>query len=64
MLLQTFPIQETTKIGEALTMLVYLKDDENQYDIKIRDCWAFDNEAYDSPATTKLQLTDADGCPK
>lgn len=61
---QTSPLQETIKIGEALTVFVYLKDEQNQYDVRVRDCWAYDNEAYDSPRTTRLQLTDAEGCPK
>jgi hypothetical protein len=63
-LLQTAPISEIIKIGETLTILVYIKDNENQYDIRVRDCWAYDGEDYESPDTHKLQLTDTEGCPK
>ncbi|KAG8224841.1 hypothetical protein J437_LFUL002288 [Ladona fulva] len=52
------------KIGETLTILVYLKDEENLYDLRVRDCWAYDGEDYESPETNKLQLTDTEGCPK
>jgi hypothetical protein len=47
-----------------LTILVYLKDPENQYDINVRDCWAYDSENYNAPDTTSLQLTDEEGCPR
>jgi hypothetical protein len=63
-LLQTAPISEIIKIGETLTILVYIKDNENQYDISVRDCWAYDGEDYESPDTHKLQLTDTEGCPR
>lgn len=63
-LLQTAPISEIIKIGETLTILVYIKDNENQYDIRVRDCWAYDGENYESKDTHKLQLTDNEGCPK
>lgn len=63
-LLQTAPINEIIKIGETLTILVYIKDNENQYDIRVRDCWAYDGENYESKDTHKLQLTDKEGCPK
>jgi hypothetical protein len=43
---------------------VYIKDNENQYDIRVRDCWAYDGEDYESRDTHKLQLTDNEGCPK
>lgn len=62
-----FQLQAITgviKIGEPLSILVYLKDQKNQYDLKMRDCWAYDNEDFDLPGTNKLQLTDKEGCPK
>jgi hypothetical protein len=43
---------------------VYIKDNDNLYDIRVRDCWAYDGEDYESPDTHKLQLTDNEGCPK
>jgi hypothetical protein len=63
-LLQTAPISEIIKIGETLTILVYIKDNDRQYDIRVRDCWAYDGEDYESPDTHRLQLTDSEGCPK
>nr|CAD7569525.1 unnamed protein product [Timema californicum] len=59
----TSPIEEIIKIGETLTVLVYIKDEQRQHDIRVRDCWAYDGEDYDSPDTHKLQLTDNQGCP-
>jgi Zona pellucida-like domain. len=64
MFLQTAPINEIIKIGETLTILVYIKDNEKQYDVQVRDCWAYDGEDYEAPDTHKLQLTDINGCPK
>jgi hypothetical protein len=61
---QTAPISEIIKIGETLTILVYIKDNEKLYDIRVRDCWAYDGEDYESRDTHKLQLTDTEGCPK
>lgn len=61
---QISPIKDIVKIGETLSVLVYLKDPKKQYDIRMRDCWAYDNDDYDLATTTKLQLTDKDGCPR
>jgi hypothetical protein len=43
---------------------VYIKDSDNLYDIRVRDCWAYDGVDYESPDTPKLQLTDTEGCPR
>ncbi|GLH01931.1 Uncharacterized protein GBIM_07989, partial [Gryllus bimaculatus] len=40
----TAPIEEIIKIGETLTILGVLKDNDNQYDVRVRRCWAYDNE--------------------
>lgn len=61
---QTTPLKDSIKIGEYLTILVYLKDVRNQFSLKIHDCWAYDNDEYDSPRTNKIQLTDQEGCPR
>ncbi|XP_026680815.1 uncharacterized protein LOC103511193 [Diaphorina citri] len=61
---QISPIDGIIKIGEALTLLIYIKDSEGKYDVRIRDCWAYATEDYESPETTKIQLTDAEGCPR
>lgn len=43
---------------------MYLRDDENKYDIRVRDCWAYDDQDYNARGTSKLQLTDDEGCPR
>lgn len=63
-LLQTTPVDKIIKLGEALSLLVYVKSTDESYDVRVRDCWAYDNENYESPTTTSIQLTDASGCPK
>jgi hypothetical protein len=45
-------------------VLVYIKDPDRNLDLLVRDCWAYDAEDYESPETTRLQLTDKQGCPK
>ncbi|KAK9886305.1 hypothetical protein WA026_015815 [Henosepilachna vigintioctopunctata] len=37
-------IEEPLLIGEPITIYIYLKDDSNLYDIRVSDCWAYDNE--------------------
>lgn len=39
-----------------------MKDDRNEYDIIVRDCWAYDNEDYGAKTTGRLQLSDGNGC--
>ena len=55
-------IHSAVKIGEQLSMLVYARDDEDMYDMHIKECFAYSSENYDSSATVKLQLTDQQGC--
>ena len=51
-------------IGETLTVMVYLKDDDDRrMDIAVRDCWAYGEPDFSSPDTPALQLTSNDGCP-
>lgn len=56
------PIPDRIKIGETLSVLVYLKDPLKEYDIFVKDCYAYDNEDYASKTTGKLQLSDSNGC--
>lgn len=44
--------------------MVYVKSTDEAYDVRVRECWAYDNDNYESPTTTNIQLTDASGCPK
>lgn len=59
---QTQPLGSVIKIGETLSVLVFLRDQKKDYDLSVRDCWAFDNENYNAPSTGKLQLSDKQGC--
>lgn len=59
---QITPIADIIKIGESLSVLVYLRDQKNEYDISVRDCWAYDNQDYSDGATGKIQLSTKNGC--
>lgn len=56
------PITTNVKIGEPISVLVFLKDPNKEYDIVVRDCWAFDNEDYNARGTGRIQLSDKNGC--
>ncbi|MPC58931.1 hypothetical protein E2C01_052944 [Portunus trituberculatus] len=51
------------RIGEQLTVMVYLKDENRKLDVAVRDCWAYGEPNFDDPDTPNLQLTRDDGCP-
>lgn len=57
-------IPDRIKIGETLSVLVYLKDEQNEYDLVVKDCYAYDNEDYNDKNTGRLQLSDQNGCSK
>ena len=61
---QTEPITGSLKIGQELSLVVYLKDPVGNYDVAVRDCWAYDDSDVTSEKTTKLQLTTEQGCIK
>uniref|UniRef100_A0A182YQE6 ZP domain-containing protein n=1 Tax=Anopheles stephensi TaxID=30069 RepID=A0A182YQE6_ANOST len=56
------PIPSIIKIGEALSVLVYLRDPKGEYDVSVKDCYAFDSPDYDAASTARLQLSDKNGC--
>ncbi|XP_058061727.1 mucin-2-like [Anopheles bellator] len=56
------PIPSIIKIGEALSVLVYLRDPKGEYDVSVKDCYAYDSADYDAPSTARLQLSDKNGC--
>lgn len=56
------PVPDRIKIGETLSVLVYLKDEQNEYDLVVKDCYAYDNEDYSAKNTGRLQLSDGNGC--
>ena len=55
-------IHAAVKIGEQLSMLVYARDDNDMYDMHIKECFAYSSDNYDSGDTVRLQLTDERGC--
>lgn len=61
---QIRPIGGLIEIGEELSVLIYIKDNERQYDVSVKDCWAYDSEDFEQPSTGKVQLTGFDGCPR
>ncbi len=61
---QTKPIDGNLKIGEELSLIIYLRDLYGLYDVAVRDCWAYDDSSIDVESTLKLQLTSTDGCAK
>lgn len=56
------PIGNSIKIGEELTVMVYLQDKKNEFDLSVRNCWAYDSTDFDDDKTGKVQLSDASGC--
>ena len=56
------PIPSIIKIGEALSVLVYLRDPKGEYDVSVKDCYAFDSPDYEAATTARLQLSDKNGC--
>jgi len=55
-------INSIVKIGDPLSLLVYARDNNFQYDISVKDCYAFAGPDYENPNTQRLQLTDKNGC--
>lgn len=55
-------IGDVIKIGEELSVLVYLRDPRSEYDLTVRNCWAYDDDDFDSKSTGRLRLSDANGC--
>lgn len=56
------PIGESIRIGEEISVLVYLRDARHEYDLIVRNCWAYDDEDFDSKKTGRLKLSEANGC--
>lgn len=60
---QTYPMDGILRIGEPLTVMVYLKDENRKLDVAVRDCWAYGEPDFQDPDTPSLQLTADNGCP-
>lgn len=61
----TEPLEGAVKIGDNLTLAIYVKDSANNTDIRIKDCYAYDNikSAKNGIKPAQLQLTEESGCP-
>ncbi|RWS15822.1 uncharacterized protein B4U79_01259 [Dinothrombium tinctorium] len=52
------------KVGQNLTLLIAIKDTRKNTDIRVKDCYAFDNaENAESNDKALLKLSGEDGCP-
>lgn len=61
----TEPIEGPLKLGDNLTLAIYVKDSANNTDIRVKDCYAYDNikSAKNGVKPAQLQLTGENGCP-
>ena len=55
-------ITEAVSIGQPLSLVIYTRDDNEMYDIHVKECFAYSSSEYESPETVQLQLTDKQGC--
>ena len=57
-------IKGPVKVGENLTLAIYIQDSRKSTDVRVKDCYAYDNEdAAKKDAPALLQLSDENGCP-
>ena len=61
----TSPLEGPIKIGDNLTLAIYVKDSANNTDIRVKDCYAYDNikSAKNGVKPAQLQLSEESGCP-
>lgn len=45
-MLQVTEITSQVKIGEQLSILIYMNDKSNKYDVQVKDCYAYDDKDY------------------
>lgn len=58
------PISGPVKVGENLTLAIYIRDSRKNTDIRVKDCYAYDNEkSINESSPALLQLSSDDGCP-
>uniref|UniRef100_T1L3T9 ZP domain-containing protein n=1 Tax=Tetranychus urticae TaxID=32264 RepID=T1L3T9_TETUR len=58
------PIDGPVKVGENLTLAIYIRDTRKRTDIRVKDCYAYDNEkSVNDTSPALLQLSGEDGCP-
>ena len=60
----SIPIEGAVKVGENLTMTIYIKDGKRMTDLRVKDCYAFDSrEDAANGGDPILQITTEQGCP-
>lgn len=60
----SIPIEGAVKVGENLTMAIYIKDGKSMTDLRVKDCYAFDSrDDAEKGGEPILQLTSEKGCP-
>ena len=59
---QTSALDGIVGIGEQLSLLIYVQDDQKAVDIGVRDCWAYGGPDTDNPDVIRVQLTSRRGC--
>ena len=52
----------TVRIGDPLTLAVYVQDAGAGFDVSVHDCAAYDSADIASPSTLRLNLSDSVGC--
>ncbi|XP_076351339.1 uncharacterized protein LOC143247342 isoform X1 [Tachypleus tridentatus] len=60
---ETQPIDGIVKIGQRMSIIIYIGSSTDDVDVRVRDCYAFDRQNYNSSDTQNIQLTDLEGCP-
>ena len=50
-------------IGEKLTVVIYVRDNDSSFDVHVKDCYAYDTSDYKNPSARAIKLTDERGCP-
>ncbi|XP_037803686.1 uncharacterized protein LOC119598129 [Penaeus monodon] len=50
------------KIGDELTVVIYSKDGGSEFDMLVKNCFAYDSDDLEDERTTRLQLSDERGC--
>ncbi|KAK8392333.1 hypothetical protein O3P69_017721 [Scylla paramamosain] len=55
-------IDGIVKIGEELTIVVYSKDGGMDFDMLVKNCYAYDSQNIEDKKTTRIQLSDDKGC--
>ncbi|XP_076351341.1 uncharacterized protein LOC143247342 isoform X2 [Tachypleus tridentatus] len=51
------------RIGDKMSVVVYVRDKGAGYDARVKDCYAYDNSDFHSSDTSRVQLTNVQGCP-